>query len=420
MLTSLDWGKRSHPGSSTVVYILPMLRLSWADHNILRLSMLLPWVARREATDPRDKIFALLGIAAAAGFKYPAADYSLTVDQVCIKYTRAIIEVDRSLDILLSVPGQQTNSSLPSWCIKIDQLRGETAQLDGHVDKGPVIGTHIYHATLRSEPGILVSRSTFDPILRLEGLPLDTIERQISAGSIAAELADGDCSWDEMLSRTASFCSRQRLPARYVATGSTITTALLNTLTVSDFYVVSSIQGSYEKRDTQWDLLFYAYQLQVSSRRNMFGGHAPTSSLKTFITDVQRRFKFEASSPSGSGRSSLWTTDKVARAWLDRKVVTELRREVGGTCENRCVFVTKSGLLGLGPRNARPGDEICLLFGASTPLLLRKQPSHSGAIYQLLDEVYCEGMMQGEALQGHVVDGSLRTPKGGWTRYALG
>lgn len=407
MLSSLRWSDRSHPSSATVLYILPMLRLSWADNHLLQLSTLVPIVARREATDPRDKIFALLGITAAAGFKYPAADYSLTADQVCMKYTRAMIEVDGSLDILFSVPGQQAKSSLPSWCVKIDQLLSETAQLDG------------YNATLRSRPTLLAPRSEFDPVLQLEGLPLDTIERQSSVESVVAELARGDCAWDEMLARTASFCSRQRLPTRYAATGSSIATALLNTLTVANFYIVSSTRASYEQRQPAWDLLFYAYQLQVSSRHKRFGSHAPTMSLQSFMTTVQRMFKFESSSSSGRERPPRQLNDKVTKAWLDRRVVTDFLGVVKSTCENRCLFVTRRGFLGLGPLSAQPGDQVCLLFGASTPLLLRGQRGNNGGVFQLLDEVYCEGMMQGQALGQYVVDGSLRTPKGGWTRYAL-
>jgi len=56
---------------------------------------------------------------------------------------------------------------------------------------------------------------------------------------------------------------------------------------------------------------------------------------------------------------------------------------------------TDTALLGVGPINAMVGDEVWVLAGARTPVVLR--PSASGR-HQLLGEAYVHGAMHGQAL----------------------
>lgn len=73
----------------------------------------------REATDPRDKVFAVLGLlqqGADGAHPPPTADYSKPVDQVYREAAAYIINSKRSLDILLAASGLEgEESSLPSW-----------------------------------------------------------------------------------------------------------------------------------------------------------------------------------------------------------------------------------------------------------------------------------------------------------------
>jgi hypothetical protein len=94
-------------------------------------------------------------------------------------------------------------------------------------------------------------------------------------------------------------------------------------------------------------------------------------------------------------------------------------------CNNRCIFQTELGYLGLGPKAMNPESmrprsgegerglpgnldsgsesyEIWILLGCKTPFVL--QPN--GGSYLLLGECYVHGLMDGEALR-RVDDGSL-------------
>ncbi|KAH7370371.1 heterokaryon incompatibility protein-domain-containing protein [Rhexocercosporidium sp. MPI-PUGE-AT-0058] len=61
---------------------------------------------------------------------------------------------------------------------------------------------------------------------------------------------------------------------------------------------------------------------------------------------------------------------------------------------HRQLMISKKGYIGLGPVPAKKGDLICVLYGCSVPVLLRKVDEH----YILVGECYVHGLMDGEAL----------------------
>ncbi|KAK3352565.1 heterokaryon incompatibility protein-domain-containing protein [Lasiosphaeria hispida] len=77
----------------------------------------------------------------------------------------------------------------------------------------------------------------------------------------------------------------------------------------------------------------------------------------------------------------------------------------------RKLFTTETGLLGLGPVTARPGDEVWVVSGSETPLLLRRRCNpesdecksgcdNDAHRFELVGAVYVHGIMNGEAVAG--------------------
>jgi hypothetical protein len=58
----------------------------------------------------------------------------------------------------------------------------------------------------------------------------------------------------------------------------------------------------------------------------------------------------------------------------------------------RCLFMTSTGSIGLGPSDIRRGDEVVILFGASVPFMLRRRTGH----HILLGDCAVSGIMEGE------------------------
>jgi hypothetical protein len=63
---------------------------------------------------------------------------------------------------------------------------------------------------------------------------------------------------------------------------------------------------------------------------------------------------------------------------------------------DRGLVITREGYLGLGVNSCVKGDLVCVLFGCSTPVLLRMVGEH----YVFLGEAYLHGFMDGEAVDG--------------------
>ncbi|XMA15129.1 hypothetical protein WAI453_007920 [Rhynchosporium graminicola] len=74
-------------------------------------------------------------------------------------------------------------------------------------------------------------------------------------------------------------------------------------------------------------------------------------------------------------------------------MVTLLKR-VQQVVWNRKFLLSKSKkLFGLAPTNAQEGDSICILFGCSVPVVLRKMESETGTYYHFIGESYIHGIM---------------------------
>ncbi|KAJ4252017.1 hypothetical protein NW762_011318 [Fusarium torreyae] len=71
------------------------------------------------------------------------------------------------------------------------------------------------------------------------------------------------------------------------------------------------------------------------------------------------------------------------------------------TCIEPCFFVSTSGLFGLCPWRSKEGDVVVLLDGGNVPYLLRpvKVEGESEQKYELVGECYVQGIMHGEVLE---------------------
>lgn len=99
--------------------------------------------------------------------------------------------------------------------------------------------------------------------------------------------------------------------------------------------------------------------------------------------------------------------DINTREWINSKtspsLVVDFLKRVQSVIWNRIFFSAPGfngkGFFGLGPAGAAKGDIVCILFGISVPVLLRKVQGAPDSYYRLVGEVYLDEMMDGQALQ---------------------
>jgi hypothetical protein len=77
------------------------------------------------------------------------------------------------------------------------------------------------------------------------------------------------------------------------------------------------------------------------------------------------------------------------------------------SCYGRRQFFTENGYMGIGPSAMRKGDLVCVLFGGCVPYILR--PTDTDNMYKLVGESYVHGIMKGEVInlwrQGRITKG---------------
>ncbi len=61
------------------------------------------------------------------------------------------------------------------------------------------------------------------------------------------------------------------------------------------------------------------------------------------------------------------------------------------------LVTTYQGFVGMAPMRARDGDSVCVLYGCSVPVILRKH-NHGNGAWELIGECYLHGFMNGEVL----------------------
>jgi len=129
-----------------------------------------------------------------------------------------------------------------------------------------------------------------------------------------------------------------------------------------------------------------------------FDGLAAKNNMTTFKSD------------STAYMDSLFPRDPdlTGSSWLMEGTTTSrkgsaerFRFSAHRMAQNRVLFRTAKGYVGLGPLVTRPNDIVCLLFGGNVPYILRPM----GKYYKLVGECYVYGIMDGEAINEWRVKG---------------
>jgi hypothetical protein len=139
-------------------------------------------------------------------------------------------------------------------------------------------------------------------------------------------------------------------------------------------------------------------------------GKPPPSSYASLMVNVLRA---SSSSPTLGRRKMILSRDTPVSD-IDVEVLLEtdlseemeeFLRRVRDVIWNRRTFRgertydERSGtIVGLAPQHAEVGDRICILYGCSMPVVLRKQSSEDGYYWKLVGEVYVDRYMEGKPI----------------------
>jgi hypothetical protein len=304
--------------------------MSWGTPSILRT---LNCAKVLELRDPRDRIYAFMGLPQCIGkLVTPSPDYQTSFLDTYRDFAKQYVDSTRSTDILESVShDDESYLSAPSWVPRWDISTWSLAQ-----------------RTISPAPSMPRTPSTIEPVvtedwrLKVRGVIFDTVH-------FVSDLYD----WDTITVETITdLWSRIRLfPMDY-------------------HYVVRNsadgVQGLY-----QLDAF-----LEALSAGTYDGTHSEWQQARTsFISEAQL-------ATSGSRYSP-----KTVAAGEDDFDANLFFEHVRNGMHNRRFVFTTTGYMGLGPRPVRVGDTCGFIFGCKTPCILR-ETAQKGMAIRIVSNTY--------------------------------
>ncbi|KAL6917405.1 hypothetical protein FSST1_008900 [Fusarium sambucinum] len=349
-------------------------RANWPLDALLSFTM-----TKFHATDQRDKIFGLLGIAAECQnpSRIPPAlrpDYSADLTSTYLKVARFLLENGSSLAILTRAHGADGCSmrrqrvhnlaELPSWTPDWSDFRVfnkgiRTSLARVHFsdpETPPRLG---FAKSFAASSGLELKLHEVEDmsVLRVSIVKLATVTHCYYFGENEASKEDFKHTIDQNLR--------------------TVWNMSLSVLNVGD---LPSWATSFIKTTTagRYDLIGLSYE----------------QTIKNGMAYLVQQLDIEGTEmrlPCGEG---------------DRGKNIELLQQlsVGGNvkdfitlaytyCFNRCFVITSTGNVGIGPSNTWVGDFVTVILGSDVPYILR----NNGTLWSFIGESHMEGYMDGEA-----------------------
>ena len=306
----------------------------------MTFSLLLCLTRRFQATDHRDKVIALMGLARNPNLnpESPSAiepDYSKNTADLYRDVTGRIIIEEQILSLLSSVEDQSDRRmhELPSWVPDY-----------GYCQRISILGLPLQSVKFRAagETKVSVRWTEGSPVIAVDGFCQDTIEN-VSDGSFDYLPNDKGLVLD-WLDMTEPLILHKGL-----------------------------------KVDAFWRTLMANNVAHVYPAPAEYQNH-----FESFLGFTDKRNQQYLKSLG---------LEKVASAIPANPSL--FQAHMGYVAPRRKFFTTQNGLIGLGPRSIKPGDSVCILSGGLVPFILRE--GRDG--YRLVGESYIHGLMEGQAVQ---------------------
>lgn len=377
-----DWLQSEHgtaaPDGQTAgweaVHVLSEERVhyhqSWRSVS-LSLFSVLARTRNTQASDPRDKIYGLLGICHAPGIEVnydPSNTMADVYHAATLTYLRA--DTEHLLPNLCCVdhddPPSRAGLLLPSWVPDWSRSQ-QTSPLGFSTSSGA-----LYHAGGNTKASFSTAGPS-DRELIVPGKIFDAIAR-VSDVCTTPDLFCDDpqtanahfLPWIELAQQQ---CASHPYPNLFSAFWHTLVAGADGT----------GIQISPPAFAEIFSLLFDATT-----------GQAPTFADQTYSARQLRP-------PGAKGRLELANL----RARAPGRTYQEVRHALRRAVRNRRLCVTEKGYLGLVPRQARQGDRVCVLVGCHVPFVVREEADGGPEErrFRLVGECYVHGVMDGEVME---------------------
>ncbi|KAK1830339.1 heterokaryon incompatibility protein-domain-containing protein [Podospora conica] len=385
----------------------------------LPLDVLLERHRDTEATDPRDKIYAFLGLASDAaqdgesGLDGLQVDYRAPVALVYTRTARYLCSLHGDLRILRL---RESNSErrvpgLPSWVPDFSARHSCGAMDVGTGDGGGW--------TWAASPAKwrIDSRSLDERELAVRGRCIGALQSTVEslerhnwdrwANLFAALVSIPEGTHDSLLELVARTLTRDTLSGVSPAPEIDLAKQALNQfIDICLNCLNSGLEIDQQEEYVTMlaclgrDLSSIGFRLATLATREPYGSEYGWGifmpKLKETIYRWRRGATVYRNVTAGHETRAPATDEKTREVELPQLQRGDFDRQSRSSLNQRCFFMLEGGqMLGLGPEDARSGDQLWVLDGAKTPVVLRRVGDTS---YEFLGEAYVHGMMHGEAV----------------------
>ena len=372
---------------------LEKIRLGWNSALRQPLRELIRECRYRRATDPRDKIYSLLGLMGDSRNDLLQPDYTKPVAEVYSQATQHFIIQCESLD---PICGWQTlgRDDLPTWVpdynLNQDLAPSPLVPTDGRESLFAASGydnrstyildtSSIAQWTILSVTGLLIDNIAMHSDPTPEDEPFGSIEQMWHSTVIAAAHLLGEFTKDVAGGLEKISSAVRRYDDHWHSIGRPFTQSLHSTSKVNlslDDAVKDRLSTSLEDLKIDPDF-FDSYLLDAYIQTLVCGRQSTTERLS------RENVRTIMSLPVGQSSA----IDEIA-AFICKAFEAGMR--------GRSLAITSNGYMGAMPQEVQPGDLVCVLFGCSVPVVLRKRTDQES--YQFIGECYLHGFMDAEAI----------------------
>ena len=348
-----------------------------SERTTLNRSRILELARWKQATEARDKVYALYGLFSALGISITQQpDYGKSIAQIYEDETRAAIKEDGMLGVFYSITGTDRIPNLPSWVP------------DWSDTESPRCANYYYCAASgKSLPAF--DLHPYVPRLSCIGRILDVVDQV--ADRPLGRLADNTKSQFQNtilpIQQWAMLCDPQfltgveHLVRRYVTTEP-----------VNEAFCQMLVRGSAPILDVDGYMDLPRNKIQrhgeqrVEHLKNCARCWFPIVTSSTSEVLYSRLDDY----PDSIVSDELETA--ITRALEGTPTARYFHRLVLLVSEGLIMFKTRSGLMGTALPIVQPGDIVALITGLRMPFILRPV----GYQYRILGPAYVHGAMSGE------------------------
>ncbi len=323
-------------------------------------------------SDPRDRIYGMLALVPEENQLGIMPDYTLPWEEVYIDAARRILD-SGAINFLSMVRLPKSSAALPTWVPDLTTVR-EHMLIDlrtWYSDDQFKANLDTKHIKVAVSPQMELEDAS-EKLYRVRGIRIDEV---VKVGS-CYEHPPG-VPWQEIS------------PLPTLSDLAQFVTDAENSLDRS--HPFSSNIALYEQAAWRAPVLDHETHTKTAIRSQRATKKNTLEAYHKYIKLLKEHTGLDAEgNPTLLPPSSIDSlVDEQVSGFIDHMSWMRHRRP----------YVGKGGYIGIGPKFMAPGDLICVLYGAFVPFVLRPVRRDGKERYEVVGECYCDGIMDGEALE---------------------